>query len=58
MDPIPIILFGSEFWKRAIDFQFLVDEGMVNEHDLALFKMVDSIEEAFMMLQRFHAEHM
>ncbi|WP_169294456.1 TIGR00730 family Rossman fold protein [Advenella sp. EE-W14] len=58
MDPIPIILFGSEFWKRAIDFEFLVDEGMINEHDLALFKMVDSIEEAFTMLQRFHAEHM
>ncbi|NLY34417.1 MAG: TIGR00730 family Rossman fold protein [Alcaligenaceae bacterium] len=58
MDPIPIILFGSEFWKRAIDFEFLVEEGMINEHDLGLFKMVDSIEEAFTMLQRFHAEHM
>ena len=58
MDPIPIILFGSEFWERAIDFEFLVEEGMINEHDLGLFKMVDSIEEAFTMLQRFHAEHM
>lgn len=58
MNPIPIILFGSEFWKRAIDFDFLVEEGMINENDLKLFRIVDSIDEAFTMLQRFYAEHL
>ncbi|NLY64200.1 MAG: TIGR00730 family Rossman fold protein, partial [Alcaligenaceae bacterium] len=58
MEPIPIILFGSEFWNRAINFDFLVEEGMIHENDMKLFSIVDSVDEAFTMLQYFFAEHM
>ena len=32
MPKLPIVLFGSQFWNRAIDFDFLVSEGMIAPH--------------------------
>ena len=31
MQAIPIILFGREYWSRVIDFQFLADEGTIDD---------------------------
>ena len=45
--PLPILLFGREFWERVVDFDALVEEGVVSEQDLGLFKFVDSAEEAW-----------
>ncbi len=45
--PLPVILFGREFWERVIDFQALVDEGTVSPNDLDLFKFVETAEEAW-----------
>jgi hypothetical protein len=35
--PLPIVLVGEEFWRRAIDFEFLIDEGLVDPADRKLF---------------------
>jgi uncharacterized protein (TIGR00730 family) len=35
--PIPVLLFGREYWQRVIDFQALVDEGVVAAKDLDIF---------------------
>jgi hypothetical protein len=45
--PIPVILFGPEFWKRIIDFQALVDEGTISEADLNLFRYVQDADQAW-----------
>ena len=37
MQHIPIIVFGREYWQKAIDFQFLADEGTVDDEDLTCF---------------------
>jgi len=42
----PIILFGSEFWKPLINFQLLIDWGVISERDLDLFKIFDDVDEA------------
>ena len=42
----PVLLYGSDFWKRLIDFDWLVSSGTIAKEDLACFKYVDSPEEA------------
>jgi uncharacterized protein (TIGR00730 family) len=44
---ILVIIFGSEYWNRIINFQAFVDAGAVSQEDLNLFKIVDSADEAF-----------
>ena len=35
--PIPIVLVGEAYWRRAVDFDFLVDEGVIDQEDRDLF---------------------
>ena len=45
--PIPIFLFGRDFWSRVVDFEALADEGVIARDDLKLFRMVESADEAW-----------
>jgi hypothetical protein len=42
--PLSIILYGSEFWKKVVDFDALVDWGVIGEKDLNLFRRMDSVK--------------
>lgn len=44
---VPILLYGEDFWKKTVDFQFLADIGMINEEDLKLFHYVNDVNTAF-----------
>ena len=46
----PILLFGRAFWEKLLDFQHLVDTGMISAADLQLFRFVETAEEAWQML--------
>ena len=46
----PILLFGREFWLRLIDFDHLVETGMISAGDLGLFHFVETAEEAWAQL--------
>ncbi len=48
----PILLFGRDFWSRLIDFDLLIDTGMINPGDVDLFHYVESAEEAWTLLER------
>jgi uncharacterized protein (TIGR00730 family) len=48
---ILVIIYGSEYWNKIINFQAFVDAGAVSPQDLELFKFVDSPEEAFEFLR-------
>lgn len=54
MKPIPILLFGKDFWGRIIDFNALADEGVINHEDLDLFHMVETAEEAWAKVVEFY----
>jgi uncharacterized protein (TIGR00730 family) len=43
----PILLFGQEFWRRLIDFDWLIETGMISPGDVQLFRFVESAEEAW-----------
>lgn len=47
MEPLPILLFGREFWQRAVDFDYLAAEGMIAPADLRLFHFVETADEAW-----------
>jgi uncharacterized protein (TIGR00730 family) len=49
--PIPVLLFGREYWQRIINFQALVEEGVVEAHELDIFSYVESAEEAWALLE-------
>ncbi len=49
----PILLFGREFWTRLIDFDWLIETGMISPGDTGLFRFVETAEEAWSVL----AEH-
>jgi uncharacterized protein (TIGR00730 family) len=46
----PILLFGRAFWDKLINFQHLVDSGMISAQDLSLFRFVETAEEAWDVL--------
>jgi uncharacterized protein (TIGR00730 family) len=54
--PLPVVLFGREFWKRALNLSFLVDEGVIDPSDAQLVQYVESAEEAWQYIQAFHRE--
>jgi len=49
---IPILLFGSAYWREIINFDALVRQGMIAQADLDLFVWVDDPAEALRVLQR------
>lgn len=52
--PVPIILFGSEYWKRLINLDVLVEEGVVSPEDMALFQFMDDPQQAWEAIQAFY----
>ena len=46
----PILLFGREFWTRLIDFDWLIETGMISPGDIDLFRYVETAEEAWEVL--------
>ncbi len=53
---LPVILFGKEFWSRAIDFGYLRDEGVIAPGDMKLFQHAESAEEAWAIIQKHYAD--
>ena len=47
----PILLFGREFWSQLINFDLLIDTGMIAPGDVNLFHYVESAEEAWALLE-------
>ncbi|MGA6981728.1 MAG: TIGR00730 family Rossman fold protein [Candidatus Sulfotelmatobacter sp.] len=48
---ILVVIYGSEYWHRIMNFQAFVDAGTISPEDLNLFKFVDSPEDAFTFLR-------
>lgn len=54
MQEIPIILFGRQYWEQVINFQFLADQGMIDDEDLKLFSFAETPQEAWQIIQSFY----
>ena len=54
MPKMPIVLVGKEWWSRVIDWDFLVDEGVIDPEHQKLFTMVDTAQEAVDTIYAFY----
>ena len=54
MQAIPIILYGTEYWKNLVNFQFLADEGVIKDSDLDLISFTDDPRHAWELIRDFH----
>jgi uncharacterized protein (TIGR00730 family) len=55
--PLPILLFGREFWERVVDFNALVEEGVIAPHDLDLIHWTEDASEAWEFVSRYYDDH-
>jgi hypothetical protein len=53
--PLPIILFGEKFWKKLINFDYLVEHGTIAPEDVELFVYADKAIDAWNYVKYFHA---
>jgi uncharacterized protein (TIGR00730 family) len=53
MEPIPFLLFGRAFWERVVNWQALVDEGLISAPDLDIINFVETAQEAVDIIDRF-----
>jgi uncharacterized protein (TIGR00730 family) len=54
MKPIPILLYGKEFWNKVVNFEALADEGVINHDDLKLISWVETAEEGWDVIRNFY----
>jgi uncharacterized protein (TIGR00730 family) len=52
--PVPIVLFGTDYWKRLINFDVMVEEGTISKEDLALFTYTDDPQVAWDTIKAFY----
>src|ERR1700723_3641734 len=50
--PVPIVLMGQSYWRRLVNFNALVEDGMIDAANLSLFSFADTAEEAWSELLR------
>lgn len=56
LQAIPIILFGKSYWDHVIDFQFLADEGVIEDEHLDLIQYAQTPQEAWDIISAFHRD--
>lgn len=57
IEPLPIILFGRDYWTKLINFQQFVDEGMIDPDDLKLFRYAETADDAWKHILKFYKRH-
>ncbi len=55
-DPIPLVFVSASYWKRIIDFDFLIEEGMIAAEDMSIFTFVESAEAAWKAIKLWHKQ--
>jgi uncharacterized protein (TIGR00730 family) len=53
--PLPIILVGESYWRQAINFDFLVSEGVIDAQDRRLFSYAETADEIWRMITHWQA---
>lgn len=55
IEPIPVLLFGESYWRGIINFDRMVEEGVISPEDLDIFTFVQTPEEAWRLISEFYA---
>ena len=56
---IPIVLFDSKYWDNVVNWDFLIEKGVISRADLDLFKICDTVDKAYKYLtKKIRATHL
>src|SRR5205085_10018870 len=55
--PLPILLFGKDYWNRVVNFEAMVEEGVIAPHDLDLIHWTEDAAEAWEFVTRYYEEN-
>lgn len=53
--PVPIVLFGTDYWKRLFNTDVMLEEGVISQQDLDLFTYVDTPQAAWDAIRTFYS---
>lgn len=56
MQPIPVVLFGRDYWHRIVDWEMFVEEGTISPEDLDLITYAETAQECWQQITDFYAE--
>jgi uncharacterized protein (TIGR00730 family) len=54
--PLPLLLFGREYWNKVVNFEALAEEGVIDPHDLELIHWCEDAQEAWDFVERFYED--
>ena len=54
VDRLPIILVGTAFWKNAIDFNLMMQYGVIDQADMKLIHFTETAEESWQIIQQWY----
>jgi uncharacterized protein (TIGR00730 family) len=54
--PMPVVLVGQSFWKKAVNINFLVDEGVIDAEDRDLFWYAETAEDIWLSINKWYAD--
>jgi uncharacterized protein (TIGR00730 family) len=54
--PIPVLLYGREFWNRVVNFEALCEEGVISPRDLDIFTFVETAQEGWDVVRNFYRD--
>jgi uncharacterized protein (TIGR00730 family) len=55
--PVPVVLVGEDYWRRAFDIEFLVAEGVIEHEDRDLFWYAETAEEVWQSILAWHERY-
>jgi len=56
MEPIPVILFGRDYWSRLVNWELFVEEGTISPKDLDLISYAETAEECWRIIKDFYKD--
>lgn len=56
IEPIPVLFYGRAFWERVVDWDALVEEGVISARDLDLITFVETAEEGWNVVKKFYED--
>jgi uncharacterized protein (TIGR00730 family) len=57
IEPVPVVLVGESYWRRAVDIDFLVAEGVIEREDRDLFWYAESAADIWRSILAWHERH-
>lgn len=52
---MPVLLFDESYWRSIINFDAMVEQGVIDAHDLAIFRFVETAEQAWQIIREHYA---